>query len=59
MLKISGQPYKTGKEFDNALALANGKRGLYHFSLFLSQFRMGNEEIAFFLQWIDKKTGFF
>ncbi len=43
--EISGQPYETPEELDNALALVNGKRGLYHSSPFLSQFCMGNDAI--------------
>jgi hypothetical protein len=42
---ISGEPYETPKEMDEAMALVNGKRGLYASSPFFTQFCMGNQDV--------------
>ena len=43
--RISGQPYETPKEMDEAMALVKGKRGLYASSPFFTQFCMGDERV--------------
>ena len=43
--KISGMPYETPKEMDEAMALVKGKRGLYASSPFFTQFCMGNDKV--------------